>query len=96
MWELATRQRPYGEYTEVEPFCRAGIIYICFYFIEVYIILAYNMKLNSLLIFVLVCFEHVRPPLIPELPHDLKLLMAACWQNDPNLRPSFRDIERRY
>lgn len=36
--------------------------------------------------------RHERPPIPEDLVPSLKNLMTACWDPDPNKRPSFKEI----
>jgi serine/threonine protein kinase len=42
-----------------------------------------------------VCLEHLRPTIPPECPESLRELIIDCWADDPQRRPSFRDIVSR-
>ena len=36
----------------------------------------------------------VRPQIESSLPSRLKDMLSRCWHNDPNIRPSFRELEQ--
>jgi serine/threonine protein kinase len=38
--------------------------------------------------------QGMRPPVPPRCPVPLAKLMQACWDESPNRRPSFEQIER--
>lgn len=39
--------------------------------------------------------QNIRPTIYPEVPNSYRELMEACWDNNPDNRPSFEDIIRR-
>ena len=39
-------------------------------------------------------FNGVRPAMPDNLPAPYKALIQACWQRDPELRPSFAEVHR--
>lgn len=40
-----------------------------------------------------VAIKGQRPPLPPDLPLGLRLLIAACWREDPRRRPSCAEVD---
>eukprot|EP01130_Rhizamoeba_saxonica_P001928 TRINITY_DN11748_c0_g1_i1.p1 TRINITY_DN11748_c0_g1~~TRINITY_DN11748_c0_g1_i1.p1 ORF type:complete len:517 (+),score=91.27 TRINITY_DN11748_c0_g1_i1:6-1556(+) len=39
-----------------------------------------------------ICFDKARPPIDKNCPESLRLLMERCWDEDPDVRPSFSEI----
>ena len=33
-----------------------------------------------------------RPPILPNLPDEIKAAIESCWKNDPDLRPTARAV----
>lgn len=66
MWQLLTREEPFSEFSELEPFIKA------------------------------VAINNYRPPMPPGTNQKLSYLIHRCWHPQPNLRPSFTEIDNAY
>ena len=38
----------------------------------------------------------IRPEVNPDIPDYYSLIMQACWNDDPDLRPTSRDLEKTF
>ena len=62
LWEILTREEPFGQYTSFSEFKEA------------------------------VCIRGERPTIPEDCPGSLKDLIVNCWNKEPSLRPSFKEI----
>ena len=82
LWEIFTAQIPFGEYYMDSRFGKKVGPGNSIFDYEINII-----QIKKAII------EHKLRPSIPDnIPPTIQKIIASCWQNDPNLRPSFEDI----
>jgi serine/threonine protein kinase len=85
LWQLLTREEPFAEFTELEPFIKVrhgalAVVFPCS-----------CLRLTALIQAVAV--SGYRPPIPPGTNPRLAFLISKCWHALPALRPSFSEID---
>jgi serine/threonine protein kinase len=89
MWELLTRAIPF---TGLQPMQVKCVVTSTFH-IDSRLVAVFVRSFSQVAMAVLT--RGLRPAIPPDCPRDYALLMEACWQTEPELRPTFIEITER-